>query len=581
MVDGAVQGALIEFVTVAEWIAAAPSRSGKVALLSQYFAQLRDDHLFHAVHYFDGHAFPLRDRPSAPLGELTVMSALSVLSGAEPTKLNAHFKQLGDLAEVAAVVLVRQTEPTLSLEDVAIGLEQLGKTKGKRQLAWVIRLLERATSLEAKYLTKLLTGDLQIGLDAAMVEAAVAQMAAQPIQTIQWVHTLLGDLGKTAVLARHSQLDQARMQLFQPIKFMLASTVQDPVQVIQHLPQGVAVETKYNGIRAQAHIAPADRQINQHSDTVFAGIRVALFSRTAEEITRSFPDLIPPLAALEPCALVTGGAGLILDGEIVPYQDDQILPFAALQPRLEPPSAKLTAPVPVAFVAYDVLYKDGAVLINKPYSERRSVLEALGLEMPNLRLAEAQQLFELEALEQRFFQARAQGQEGLMVKALNSLYRPGRRSQEWLKIKRAIATLDVVVTAAEINSETSETETAEPWFSDYAVAIRTSETDPTLLHIGKVSVGLSQSERETLSNWVQQHTIEEFANGRVRFVEPEIVLEITFDQLQPCLRYKSGYRLDYPRIVRLRSDKSAGDIDTLDSLMQLVEQTQNWWDSGT
>ncbi len=571
------QGALIEFAAVAEWIEAATSRSAKIALLSQYFAQLQDDPLYYAVHYFAGQGFPQRERRLAPIGELTLVTALSVLSGIEPAKLNAHLKRLGDLAEVAALVLVRQSEPILTLEDVAIGLEQLAKTQGRRKLSWVIRLLEPATSLEAKYLTRLLLGDLQIGLEEAMIEAAVAQMTAQPLEQIRWVYTLLGDLGKTALLARHNQLTQARMQLFQPLKFMLASAVQDPAQVIQQLPQGFAVETKYDGIRAQAHIAPAGKPTNWHPETVFAGIRVALFSRTAADISLSFPDLIAPLASLAPYALVTGEtAGLILDGEIVPCQNDQILPVAALQPRLDPesPSVDQIASVPVAFVVYDVLYKDGAVLLNHPYSERRRVLESLLLETPEVRLAAAQILFDLESLEQQFFQARAQGQEGLMVKALNSCYRPGRRSHEWLKIKRAIITLDVVVTAAEMTPETA------PWFSNYAVAIRASDGDPTLLQIGKVAVGLSQPELETLSDWIQRYTIEEFAEGMVRLVEPQIVLEITVEQLQPSQRYKSGYDLHDARIVRIRRDKSVNDIDTLDSLLHLVEQTQNWWDSS-
>lgn len=567
------KGAFIEFVAVAEWVHLACHGSEKATLLSRYFAQLSDDHLFHGVRYFTGQAFPLPDSPPGQVGEVTLISVLSILSGAEPAVLSARQRELGDWSEVAAQMLSRHKDPILTIDDVAIALEQLSKTKGRRKLSWVLRLLERATALEAKYLVKLLSGDLQIGLEEEAVEIAVAQMTEQPLQRIQWVHTLLGDLGKTALLARHDQLDQARMQLFRPVKFMLASAMQDPVAAIRQLPQGFAIEAKYDGLRVQAHIAPADRSIDLLQEPVFAGIRVALFSRMLQEVTTSFPELIVPLAVLEPHALVIGEtAGLILDGEIVPYRDGRILPFAALEPRLDnqAPSEQLIAEVPVAFIAYDVLYKDGIVLINRPYIQRRRVLEALPIEAPKVRLANVQQLFDLEGLERQYLQARSQGQEGLMVKALDSLYRPGRRTKDWLKLRRIIATLDVVITAAE-----AEPEAVSPWFSHYAIAVRRSETDATLVNIGKVSLGLTEVEQETLSEWLRQHTIEEFANGKVCLVEPQIVLEITFERIGSSARQGGGYVLKEPQIVRIRHDKPAREIDTLDAVAHLAKLQAN------
>lgn len=568
-------GAFIEFATVAESVNAATSRSEKTLLLQAYFSQLWDDHLVHSIRYFTGHAFPLPDRLSAPIGEVTFISAFSVISGTEPSQLTARLTEAGNLASVAATILTRQTDPVLTLEDVAIAIEQLSKAKGRRRLNWVIRLLERATPLEATYLVRVLSGEA-LG-EEEIVETAIAQLTEQPLQQVQWVHTLLGDLGKTAVLARHRQLDQARMQLFQPIKFMLAS-VQDPAQTLQSLQSGYAVEPKYDGIRAQAHIAPADRASDALHDTVFAGIRVALFSRTLQEITADFPDLLMPLAALTPRALVSGEtAGLILDGEIVPYQNGQFLPFASLQPRLSPTDPEsAAAAVPVLFVIYDLLYKDGVVLIDRPYVERRQMLETLIVETDRIQIATSQQFFDLNGLEQQYRQVRAQGQEGLMVKGLQSPYRPGRRSQDWLKVKHPIAILDVMVTAAEIDPAIHPT-----LFSCFAVAVRTSSSDPTLLNIGKVCLDPSAgSDLQTLSDWVSQHTIEEFANGQVRLVEPQLVLEIVFDTLQPSARHKGGYVLDGPKILRLRSDQSLQDVDTLATVCDLAElQAEDWWNS--
>lgn len=568
MVDVATQiGSLNQFATVIEQVIVAGGAAQDVAL-SHYFMLLRDDQLLLAARYAAGYAFPLRHRASAQVSEITLITALSVLARAEPAELATRRHQLGDLAEVAADALSARSVSQLMLEDVAIALEQIGKAQGKRKLGWVIKLLERATSLEAKYLIKLLTGS-QTGLEA-VVEAAIAQMARRSLEQIQWAYLLSGDLGKTAVLARRNQLDQIRMQLFQPIKFMLASVVQDSDQLLQQLPQGLAVETKYDGLRVQAHIAPADRAINLQQETVFAGIRVALFSRTLQEMTACFPDLVMPLAALEPHALVSGeAAGLILDGEIVPYRDEQILPFSALQARLSTPtpSQQLMAQVPVAFIAYDVLYKDGAVLIQQPYQYRRKILEALPIESPRVCLVESQPLFNLDDLDRYYLQARSQGQEGLIVKVLDSPYRPGQRSQDWLKLRRSIVTLDVVVTGAEVNEASSDGSISN--LVDYAIAVRRSEADATLVNLGKVSVGLSLAEQQELANWLQAHTLEEFAKGKVRIVEPQIVFEVTFERLQPS-RSKSGYVLEQPRIVRIRHDKPVTQIDTLETVIRLA-----------
>ncbi len=416
-----------------------------------------------------------------------------------------------------------------------------------------------------------MTGDLRIGLREGAVEDAIARLAQQDVSRIQWVNMLTGDIGETAMLARHNQLDTAHMRLFHPIKFMLASPVDDLEEITRRMPGGFAVEDKYDGIRAQAHIAPARSETDPllHGVT-FAGIRVGLFSRTLDEITPAFPDLVRPLASMKPEAFGMGAqAGLILDGEIVPFRDDRILPFQELQKRLgrKTLTDELLQSVPVAFVAYDILYKDGQVLIEEPYEVRQSILESLSLESPVLRRAVSQRFSNVEALDEEFQAARDRGNEGLMVKNLQSTYKPGKRGKDWLKVKRAIATLDVVITAAEVG-----TGKRSRFLSDYTFAVRASEEDPTLLNVGKAYSGLTDVEVQELSDWLKQHTLQEFAHGRVRTVEPKVVLEVTFDRVQVSKRHKSGYALRFPRILRIRDDKPPEEIDTLETVRQLATQ---------
>ena len=159
-------------------------------------------------------------------------------------------------------------------------------------------------------------------------------------------------------------------------------------------------------------------------------------------------------------------------------------------------------------------------------------------------------------LDEEFDAARARGNEGLMVKSLSSLYKPGRRGKDWLKIKRALATLDVVVTSVEVGSGRRN-----GVLSDFTFAVRESEESNVLLNIGKTYSGLTDIEIAKLSIWFRAHTIHEFAHGKVRTVEPKIVIEIAFDNVQISHRHKSGYALRFPRIMRIRDDKPVSEID--------------------
>ena len=194
------------------------------------------------------------------------------------------------------------------------------------------------------------------------------------------------------------------------------------------------------------------------------------------------------------------------------------------------------------------------------------VLESLTFDGKHTILTDSKIFAKVAAIDDEFEAARQRGNEGLMIKNLQAPYKPGKRGRDWLKIKRALATLDVVVTSVEVgNGRRSR------FLSDYTFAVRASETDATLLNVGKAYSGLTDSEVEELSNWFRAHTLQEFAHGKVRIVEPNIILEITFDRVQPSARHKSGYALRFPRILRIRSDKPLSEIDTLETVKKLSE----------
>lgn len=568
--------AFVNFADVAERVAATSKRIEKAAILGEYFTKLSDEDLVLATRYFAGYIFPLHDQRTINIGGATLLTAITTVSGQEKSVLQQQLVKLGDPGDLAFKVLSydwqpQQIQPSLTLQNLLEKLERLSIVKGSKQkTSLVTDLLKLATPLEAKYIVKLLAGDLRIGLKEGAVEDAIARLFQVAVGKVQWVNMLTGDIGETAILARYKELSSARMRLFHPIKFMLASPVTDLTEVTKQMPQGFAVEDKYDGIRAQVHIASYLQQENSilHG-SIYHNKRVALFSRTLDEITLSFPDLIEPLAGLIVAPLgMSEENGLILDGEIVPIKSKRILPFQELQKRLgrKQVTEELLNKIPVAFIAYDVLYAQNRVLINEPLAKRREILESLNLDTVKLRRGTHQRFADITNLDAEFTAARARGNEGLMVKDLQSTYKPGRRLREWLKIKRAIATLDVVVTSAEVG-----TGKRSRFLSDYTFAVRKSETDPTLLNVGKAYSGLTDAEISELSNWFSAHTLQELEHGRVCIVEPKIVLEVTFDRVQSSERHSSGYALRFPRILRIRDDKLAEEIDTLQTVQRLSQ----------
>ena len=550
----AVGATLQGFAEVADAVGATTKKLEKAALLGAYFGGLADEDLALAARYFAGHVFPLYDARTTNVGGGMLRDAIAEVTGLEVENLRPRYVQLGDSGDVAFEAFAEtkglsNVTPTHTLAGTQSLIARLSETRGtKNKKALLVSALTNATPSEAKYLVKLLVADLRIGLKEGLVEDAVARAFGRALADVARVNMLTGDIGETALRARRGDLEGVAMRLFHPIKFMLATAAENVADVARTMPGEFYVEDKFDGIRGQAHVQTG---------------RVALYTRTLDEVTHRFPELVEPLTQL------TGDA--VLDGEIVPVRGESILPFLELQKRLgrKTVSAELRASVPVAFIAYDLLYAAGRVLTDAPLAERRAALEALVKDEAGagLRLSGAKLMRDVSRLDEEFDAARARGNEGLMIKDPRSSYKPGKRGREWLKLKKALATLDVVVTAVEVGHGKRRN-----LLSDYTFAVRRSEDDPELLNVGKAYSGLTDVELAELTEWFRAHTLQEFAHGRVRVVEPKIVLEVTFDRVQESRRHKSGYALRFPRILRRRDDKSPEEIDTLDAVRRLVQE---------
>ena len=545
------------WAAVADAVGATTKRLEKLAALAAYLPTLDEPSLEIAARFFSGLVFPRHDMRTTQVGGSILHGALEAVSGADPDVMHERYVRLGDTGSLAAELLQGRPSCGATLADVAGWMEQLAHARGTTARREIVRAtLARVGEREAKYVVRLLSGELRIGLKEAQVEEALARAFGITIGEVRQANLLRGDIGEVALLARRGALATATLALFHPIGFMLAQPLPTAEAIVAALPTPFVVEDKYDGIRAQAHVT--------------AG-RVALYSRTLDEITRGYPDVVAALETLVRDSAADGPhTSFILDGELLawdPARPERALPFRAMQRRLgrKTVSAALLAEVPAAFVAYDVLAVDGALVIDEPYATRRARLEALAWPFPGARLAPARHIATAEEADAAFDAARAAGNEGLIAKDPASPYTPGRRGKAWVKLKKATETLDVVITGAEWGHGKRR-----HVLSDYTFAVRASADDPTLLNVGKAYNGLTDAEIAELTPELERLTTAKF--GRFQQVTPEVVLEVTFDYVQESKRHKAGYALRFPRIVRVRRDKPVAEIDTLDTVRRLAQE---------
>jgi len=538
----------------AERVAATARTSEKVRLLAAYLRTLTPAELPTAVTFFTGRPFPERDPRVLGLGWAAIGEAVVEEADAEPGALGRAYDRSSDLGQAVFDLLSESRRkpsgelPTLT--DVRDAFAGIAATSGSAAKIGQLRtLLWRCDPLVGKYLVKVMSGDLRIGLREGNLEGGIAAAFGRPLAAVQWAGMLTGDLGHTAELARDDRLDEADLTLFRPLKSMLASPAADVAEVISRLGTPVWVEDKYDGIRAQLH-----RQ----------GAETRLYSRDLHDVSGQFPEVLEAAADLR-------WSG-ILDGELLAWRAGTALPFQRLQGRLgrKRPGAAILAATPVIFVAFDLLAggpPEGPVepLLRTPLRERRAQLEGLGLaDRPGFGLSRLETAASAVELDERFAAARARGNEGLMVKDPESGYSPGRRGFGWLKLKRPLATLDCVVVGVEVGHGKRH-----GVLSDYTFAVRDDRPDAphALATIGKTYSGLTDAELAEMTRWFTDHTLS--VHGRYRVVEPTVVVEVAFDVIQKSRRHASGYALRFPRIAQLRHDKPPDEIDRLSTVAAL------------
>ncbi|HEX5038769.1 MAG TPA: ATP-dependent DNA ligase [Candidatus Limnocylindria bacterium] len=537
-----------ELAATAAAVGATRSKNAKRDLLAGYLRALPRPDLAAATVFFAGR--PLVD-PTAKLGVGWVQqgAALAAASGATEEALREAYLRHSDFGDAAADLLAAGTGRPLTVAAVADAFAAVaGAGSADERVQRMTELFVRATSAEARFIGRVASRETRIGLREGLLEEAVAAAFDADLDAVRRAHMLTGEMGETALLARDGRLAEAALHVGRPIRFMLASPVADAAEVMRRVGDEGWIEDKYDGIRAQLHLGGDGAP--------------QLFSRDLNDVTRSFPEIAEAADALR------DAAPLVVDGELVPWREGSVLDFASLQTRLGRvrPSRDLLAEVPVVLVAFDLLHRSGEDLLEAPLRERRAALEALGLPertSERVLLSHLATVRSVEEVDRHFDDARERHNEGLMVKDPHSTYQPGRRGLGWLKLKKALATLDCVVVGVEWGHGKRR-----GVLSDYTFAVReTDDPESRLLTIGKAYTGLTDAEIAAMTEHFKAITLQDF--GRYRTVVPEVVVEIAFDRIMRSGRHRSGFAMRFPRIVRMRDDKTPADIDTLSTVEAL------------
>ena len=535
---------MLDFARAGAAVGGTPATLEKTRLLAAYFRTLDEDDLRRAAVFMTGRPFGPSKRRTLGLGWATVSKAIGEISGRDDEELQRLFRKHSDLGDWAGEALEGRTQnEDVPLEEVEQTLEAIRTARGAGKAAPLEKLLRRLHPQAARFVVKVISSEMRIGLSEGLVEAAIAEAFGLKVTQVKRVHLVTGDIGEAAVRVKRGDVETSAVTPFQPVRFMLASPVETATEAFERMgADKVWTEEKYDGVRCQLH----------HADG-----RVELFSRDLKETTSAFPELAENATRL--------GHAVLFDGEVLAHRDGRVLRFFELQHRLgrKKVTDELRREVPVVLVIFDLLYLDGRSLLDEPLDERRRLLEGLGVEHPFLlaRLEEATSPTDLDRI---FADTRERGHEGLMAKDPASPYTPGRRGLAWLKLKRPLATLDVVVTAVEWGHGKRK-----GVLSDYTFAVKDAATG-RLVNVGKAYTGLTDAEIAEMTKRFIAITLED--RGWARIVKPEVVLEVAFDSIQHSGRHASGYALRFPRIVRIRDDKPVDEIDTLERVAELYER---------
>ena len=543
----------------------------KVNILSDYLCSLSDhdeESLPIAVLFFSNRIFSQGSEFVMKIGFSTIIKVLSEIATLDSNQIQKIYLQHGDIGALSEYAVSKKNvvslfrQQPLALSSIYERFKEIADTRGsgssKDKKNILKGLLIDSSPLEAKYLIKIINGELRIGLTEGLVEIAVSKAFHQDLKYVGDAMLISGDISKVVLLAKRNLLHTTLIKPRLPISYMLADVMFSAEEIINYYQKPLICEFKYDGIRAQMHKS---------------GQQIRLFSRNLSDITNTFPELVNAamnVKLLSSTSLVDI-ENFILDGEVMAFQNGKPLHFRELQKRLHKKNLteQIMAETPLVYVVFDIMYFIGESLIKKSIKERKEILSNMSFKEPIINST-----YKLVNSEQdiiaTFEKSKDTGHEGLVLKDPDSNYHPGKRGRYWVKLKKELDTIDAVIVVAEYGHGKRAGR-----LSDYTFAVRddgnnNNNSINNLRTIGKAYSGLTDDEIHQMTKRLK--SIMRKDEGIRIIVKPEIVLEVAFDSIQKSNRHDSGFALRFPRIKNIREDKSVSNIDSLQKVKQIYEK---------
>jgi DNA ligase-1 len=546
------------FCEVVQKIAETRRTSEKVSIFTQYLRQLVDEKdVALAVRFIGEGAMGAKSVSKVFIGHHTISKLAAEYCEIDYEKVfrpsktatGSSSETIEKLFENIESVRGKRKDIQLHLHDIDERFQRLSNLRKKvEKESSLTEIWSELSPLEVKYFIRIMgSGSLRIGFETRSILSAIAQCYNADPEKVRYTHMLTGSLEETVIMSKNANLDEAEFQLYQPIAFMLASPYDQ--LTVDNISEYVA-EEKFDGMRCQIHVGEQG---------------VKLFSRDLNEITDSFPEVERDFEVLK----ANSFPDCLLDGELCVFRDNTIQSFQDLQKRMgvKSPSVKILNDYPVVFIAYDILYLKGKTLFNQRLVARRKMLVDLSKTF-SFRMVSQYHISDETEMMDFFRRAIQHGNEGLMLKHMDSKYEYGQRKKSWLKVKEPGGSLDVVIIYA-----TAGSGKRGGTYSDFTLGINVMDDerfDQDFIPIGKAYSGYSDEELKRLNVAIKPLIRDRF--GPTLSLEPQIVVEIEFDEIQENKRTKAGFTLRFPRFRCIRWEKSPAETDTLAEVRRMYNE---------
>jgi len=560
----------MEFEAFAERIDGIEAEPGDIETVQLVAALLAaaDTELAVVARFVQGRVFPAWSSTTLDIGPSLCYTAIARAAGPNVSAddVEARLADRGEIGAVAAsyefgdqqglAAFGSGSTSGLTVDAVDTDLRALADANGSgsqdRKVDILFGLFRRCSPLEARYLARLVLGEMRIGVGEGAVRDAICEAFDQPPEAVARALQVTNDYGEVAAVAREegqTGLESLELEIGRPVQSMLAQAG-TAAEALDSWNEAAA-EIKFDGARVQIHV--------RDSDDGGPG-EISIYSRNMDDVTAALPDVVDAVrqSVTEPC---------ILDGEVVAVDDaGDPLPFQHVLRRFRRKHdiEQMVDEVALRLHAFDCLRAGSQGLLDKPLVDRHRRLETVFKTEETVE-AVADLLLSDDPDELAAFEAEAlaAGHEGIMLKNPQSTYSPGDRGQNWLKRKPDVETVDLVVTGAEWGEGRRAS-----FLGTFLLSVREPDAD-SYRTIGKVATGITDEKLAELTELLEPQITAE--SGQTVEIRPSVVFEVGYEEIQPSPTYSSGYALRFPRFVAVREDKSPADAETVDRIERLAE----------